>query len=763
MTDLVATLFRGHGSGRVVVVLAILTLLLGASPRIASAHALYEKSQPASGAQLETPGQIQVLFTEPIEPDLSTIEVLDTSRKRVDLQDTRMALGETRALVVSVPGLPDGTYMIAWSVLSKVDGHVTRGVFPLVVGAGGLDISTLEEPASLPNPLDVLWRWVAYLGAFALVGGFIFRLGIAGPILAAVRADGLAEVYDHRLRRYGLMLSAAVIVAMLLGMLVQAANAANVGVLEAVGSPFVRLLGTQVGTIWGLRLGCVVILAGLLWFARGRVLHWAGLIAGVSLLFAISLISHSAGIPTGTWLAIGADWLHQLAAAAWVGGLFAFVVLLSLTRSQPDRGGTAQLVAGLVPRFSLLAIIAVAVLVLTGLFLSWLQVKTPGALATIHGGSLVLKLVLVAPMLVLGAMNLLIARPGFTRLMAGRRHDVASRAPAMVRRFNLAILAEAGLAVGVLLATGILTSVQPAREEYARKVSPVELSAQAENVGVKLQITPARPGPNQFVAELDGAISPPNEVQRLQLRFTNLDDDLGASMLVLQPREDGRYAATSTNLTVDGTWQMEVIIRRRGLDDVRTAFRAPITSPDAAAQPPSLDAIPNPAELPVRQIISMALMATGLALTFWISRTRDVRRRERASLYAASFAVAMIGGVLYARATTTPRLPQDIRSIRNPFPPDTASIARGRELYAAQCATCHGASGRGDGPLAASLRPRPADFRVHMEAGHTDGELFTWLSKGVPGTAMPPFEAQIPETDRWHLVNYIRGFAPTTE
>ncbi len=75
----------------------------------------------------------------------------------------------------------------------------------------------------------------------------------------------------------------------------------------------------------------------------------------------------------------------------------------------------------------------------------------------------------------------------------------------------------------------------------------------------------------------------------------------------------------------------------------------------------------------------------------------------------------------------------------------------------------HGATGRGDGPLAASLRPRPADFRTHMEAGHTDGELYTWITKGVPGTAMPPFEGQLSEDERWHLVNYIRGFAPANE
>src|SRR5687768_2065664 len=113
-------------------------LLVGGSARPALAHALYEKSQPATGSQLETPGQIQVWFTEPVEPELSELQVLDTTRKRVDLQDTRLALGENRALTVSVPQLPDGTYMVAWSVLSAVDGHVTRGVFPLVVGPGGL-------------------------------------------------------------------------------------------------------------------------------------------------------------------------------------------------------------------------------------------------------------------------------------------------------------------------------------------------------------------------------------------------------------------------------------------------------------------------------------------------------------------------------------------------------------------------------------------------------------------------------------------------
>ncbi|MFN8632953.1 MAG: copper resistance protein CopC [Chloroflexota bacterium] len=749
--------------GRALAALVLVLLLLGASTSSASAHALYERSQPGSGARLETPGQIQVWFTEAVEPAFSEVEVLDLTRKRVDLQDTHLAPGESKSLIVSVPQLPDGTYMIAWRALSAVDGHVTRGVFPLVVGEGGLQISLEEEPANLPNPLDILARWVAYLGALALAGGFVFRRVVSNGALARFQLEPLPAEYEARLRRYGLLTCAAVALAMLLGMLVQSANAANVSVVGAIGSPFVRLLGTQIGYVWLARLGSVALLALVLWRARGPAFDWLGLVAGGALLLAISLISHAAAIPDATWLAVALDWLHQVGAAAWVGGLFAFVALLALARSQLDQDLLARLVASLVPRFSALAIVSVAVLGATGLFHSWLQIKTPAALVTLQGGALVVKLLLIVPMLVLGALNLLVAKPRLARLIADRRRGITIGPSMLVRRFNLAIKIEAVLAVGVLLATGLLTAVQPAREEYARKIQPIELAGNASDVDVKLQIAPARPGPNQFVAELGGKIQPPNDVQRVQLRFTNLDDELGESALVLQPHEGGGYAATSTNMTTAGTWQVEIVVRRRGTDDVRTAFRMPISTPDEAAQPPSLNAIPNPTTLPPKQLISMALMATGLALTFWISRTRDVHRRERATLYAASFAVAMIGGVLYARATYTPPLPQDIRAMRNPFPPDTASIARGRGLYEQQCVSCHGLSGRGDGPLAASLRPRPADFRVHMAAGHTDGELFTWLSKGVPGTAMPPFEAQIPQDDRWHLINYIRGFAPTTE
>ncbi len=80
-------------------------------------------------------------------------------------------------------------------------------------------------------------------------------------------------------------------------------------------------------------------------------------------------------------------------------------------------------------------------------------------------------------------------------------------------------------------------------------------------------------------------------------------------------------------------------------------------------------------------------------------------------------------------------------------------------MFGANCMVCHGQTGAGDGPAAASLNPKPANLRVHMAAGHTDGQLFEWISQGIDGTAMPAFEGRLSEQQRWDAINYIRTFA----
>lgn len=95
----------------------------------------------------------------------------------------------------------------------------------------------------------------------------------------------------------------------------------------------------------------------------------------------------------------------------------------------------------------------------------------------------------------------------------------------------------------------------------------------------------------------------------------------------------------------------------------------------------------------------------------------------------------------------------------NPLVVDAPALQAGRQLYAANCVPCHGVSGRGDGPNAAGLNPRPADFSQHMIPGkHTDGQVFLWIRDGFPGTAMPAWKDRLGEQQIWQLVIYLRTF-----
>ncbi len=88
-----------------------------------------------------------------------------------------------------------------------------------------------------------------------------------------------------------------------------------------------------------------------------------------------------------------------------------------------------------------------------------------------------------------------------------------------------------------------------------------------------------------------------------------------------------------------------------------------------------------------------------------------------------------------------------------------ASMEKGRALYLRNgCAVCHGDVGRGDGRLAATLKPAPRDFREvdAYKNGADSSEIAATIGKGLAGTSMPAF-AHLSAADRLEIARYIVG------
>jgi mono/diheme cytochrome c family protein len=114
---------------------------------------------------------------------------------------------------------------------------------------------------------------------------------------------------------------------------------------------------------------------------------------------------------------------------------------------------------------------------------------------------------------------------------------------------------------------------------------------------------------------------------------------------------------------------------------------------------------------------------------------------------------AMAGGV-----------PADYANAHNPLPRTSATVTRGGEVYAANCASCHGPTGYGDGPAASGLNPRPANLAwlSRMPMSRWDPFMYWTVSEGgAPfGTAMPSFKTSLSEADRWAAIAYIQASLP---
>jgi copper transport protein len=719
----------------------------------ASAHALLVRSIPDANGQLDrAPAQVELFFSESLEPAFSTVSVLDSSGAKIDAGDAHVDPTDATHMVVSLPSLADGVYTVSWKALSATDGHLTTGAFPFAVGKADAAALAAAGQGSRQAPLslgEVLAKWLLYLSAAAVTGGMMFVLTVWQParrlLKGETRGDQAVDVPWVPLVRGSLIL---LLVVHVLALLVQAGQASGTG-LSAPWSRSVHtvLFQTRFGAIWLGRLALIFVLARLTPAAveaegsgrRGRWLEGACMAASLLLLLTASLGSH-ASAEAAPLLPVVMDWVHLIAASAWIGGLFFFIAGLRSLRELPAEFRT-RLTARLIPRFSVLAIVSMAALTLTGLFSAVVRVGTIDALlSSLYGHALVVKLAIVLIMLTLGATNLLIVSPRMKRAAASDGGNGR-----LVDRFRRIVWGEVTLAAVLLLSVGVLTSLPPARVPASNPA--LTGTADVDDLRLVMTITPGRVGINTFTVEATAGGQPLRGAKEVDLRFTPSSGKVPASQLQLAGQGNGAYSAKGGYLSLPDSWQVQVAVRRAGKFDSYANLTFDIGTGGSASTAIAWS----------RLAATLAVLcACGYAVVF-LTRGR-VRVRQVALGLVPALALLGVGAVTFL----TPPLAPTSGTV-NPIPPNAASVARGQAIYAQRCVPCHGESGKGDGPVGLTLNPRPADLTIHAVPGvHTDAQLFEWITNGFPGSIMPHFGKVLSDNDRWDLVNFIRTFAPRT-
>jgi copper transport protein len=435
---------------------------------------LYSVPAPSSVVP-ESPTQIQLGFSEAVEPDLSSVRLFDAAREEITLKHPSHGTNDRSVLTVNMPALSDGTYVVVWRATS-VDGHPVEGAFPFSVGESTVQdgsgfvsrvLDSVAEKSPLGFPLAVS-RFIAFAGLVLLLGSLSLSWGTRHLESERVIVAGLLGVV--------LSLFGAVTIFLLQGAWVTGGGWKEVVTLSSTS----EVVSTRLGTALAVRVVFVLLWCAFIQHLRRKSWSRRSSIVGVVLTVGLALTFALSGHPAvehSSLLFVPVDVLHLLAVGTWAGGL----VVLTIARREITAGPHGGLVVG---RFSQSATVALPLAIVTGVAQS---LHLAGDMTTWsdsdYGRYLIGKAALAVVVVALGVRARRIVR-------AGRGSDL-----------GWLIRTEAAIAVVVLVLTAGLVSTSPLGDvPRTFTASLVE-----NNVIADVSIVPPRTG----AVEIHVVFSPP--------------------------------------------------------------------------------------------------------------------------------------------------------------------------------------------------------------------------------------------------------------
>jgi copper transport protein len=541
------------------------------------AHAVPRTTLPAANAVLqEAPPEITIRFSERVEPRASSLRVFDAYGTRLD--DGMAAIVPTDPWLyrVTLPPVEVGVYTVSWRVMSADDGHITEGAYVFVVGGTAMSRPPeAGEVIAVTGWFDALTRWLGMLGAVALIGmltaAWVFwrrRLSHVPP-----------PPYVLLCLVVVLLASALTLFARLQRLPVEGSGWAGLG----------TVLASTIGQITAAKLGVAVLLVGALvsywWVSGARTWLWAlALSLTMLLLVSDALLSHSAAILAWRSLALGAELVHLLAVALWVGGLGYFATLFWWgTFREPSAAGE---LAWAIPAFSVLAVGAVGLLTASGLYLTQLHLGSlDQLLSTPYGRILLAKLCVVGLMVALGGYHQFVVHPRILATLdrSGRGTNPDSQ------RFRQTLRIEALLGLLALLLASFLGTTSPPSTAPPRVDAPFRQVHAVDNAQVVIEAKSLRPGPNEIQLTVTGHEGQPlTDATGALLQLQVVGSEAAPIGVTLTRDSPGIFRTQGLILGMEGSWKGQVTVQRQGAYDLHEHFELALTSQtDQSAPLPS--------------------------------------------------------------------------------------------------------------------------------------------------------------------------------
>ena len=543
----------------------VLLIIFSVSFPFASAHPFTEETNPSSTQNAPVGVEkVSVIFSEPVELDYSTLKVLDSNGDQIDNKDSKYFEGEN-SLIVTTPPLESGVYTVTSKVLSKVDGHLVDDAF--IFGVGDVKIEPADgQPKSIYSILffpEAGSRFPGLVGQTIVLGAVIASMIIWGTqdknlIRNEIeKIDSLHHGKFMTLTGVGLMLVFASNIAML---------AVQTFRLEISAFDVIQ---TNFGTSWLIRMIFTVFLLGV-WFWMDKKMHNSKkahlpmLILSLALIGTSSMIGH--GAASGQMAAFALDYIHNLVAAIWIGGIIYFVFTLLPTLSKLDKTTKEKMYLLMIPSFSIAFVIAIGIVIISGPTLMWLLESDVDLISeSIYGKLIITKIIIAMIMVGLG---------GFFQFKIQKSGEkaITSKSITVHTRLKKSLKVDAALGIILLGVVALLANgTLPAGE--IQKVDAQEVSYDfrtlefSENAKYNIEISPFASGTNTILVTIsDFDNNKLQDADEIKVKISNPQRNIAPIEIPMEKvSKEGDLPLTfqgELTFGFSGQWQTEIEIQR---------------------------------------------------------------------------------------------------------------------------------------------------------------------------------------------------------